>query len=121
MRQSKALHSSLQLDTHDEISETMKTVNALLKEITTAIAQAKDNAAENASVAEELSSTSLQIGKRAEEESSVVKQTTEEAEKVALEIEHTSAEVTRVKETDSYGHKRAFYWHKIFLMILCAN
>jgi len=99
MRQSKALHSSLQLDTQDEISETMQTVNALLQEITIAIAQAKDNAAENASVAEELSSTSLQIGKRAEEESSVVKQTTEEAEKVALEIEHTSAEVTRVKET----------------------
>lgn len=99
MRQSKALNMSLQISSHDEISETMHTVNALLCEITAAIAQAKDNAAENASVAEELSSTSLQIGKRAEEESAVVKQTTDEAEQVALEIEHTSADVTRVKET----------------------
>lgn len=99
MRQNKALNMSLQISSHDEISETMQTVNALLHEIATAIAQAKDNAAENASVAEELSSTSLEIGKRAEEEASVVKDTTEEAEKVALEIEHTSADVTRVKET----------------------
>lgn len=99
MRQSKALNSSLQLDTHDEISETMYTVNALLQEISHAIGEAKGNALENASVAEELSSTSLQIGKRAEEESSVVKQTTQEAALVASEIEHTSDHVKHVKET----------------------
>ena len=99
MRHSKVLNQSLQLDTHDEISETMLTVNALLQEISTAIGEAKSNAIENASVAEELSSTSLQIGKRAEEEASVVRETTQEASAVALEIEHTSADVGRMKES----------------------
>ncbi len=99
MRRSKALNTSLQLDTHDEISETMLTVNALLQEISHAIGEAKNNAVENASVAEELSSTSLQIGKRAEEEASVVKETTQEASEVALEIEHTSEDVGRMKKS----------------------
>ena len=99
MRRSKALNTSLQLDTHDEISETMLTVNALLKEISHAIGEAKSNAIENASVAEELSSTSLQIGKRAEDEANVVQETTQEASAVALEIEHTSADVRRMKES----------------------
>lgn len=99
MRQTKALHMSLQLSSHDEISETMQTVNTLLQEIARAIGEAKGNALENASVAEELSSTSLQIGRRAEEEADVVKATTEEASLVASEIAHTSDEVKQVKET----------------------
>jgi methyl-accepting chemotaxis protein len=99
MRRSKALNMSLQISSHDEISETMQTVNTLLQEISTAIGEAKSNAMENASVAEELSSTSLQIGKRAEEEADVVKETTQEASLVALEIEHTSDHVKQVKET----------------------
>ena len=97
IRRSKALNTSLQLDNHDEISETMLTVNVLLQEISHAIDEAKGNAIENASVAEELSSTSLQIGKRAEEEADVVKETTQEASEVALEIERTSADVGRMK------------------------
>ncbi len=105
MRHTKALNMSLNISNHDEVSETMKTVNALLQEIAHAIAQAKDNAAENASVAEELSSTSLQIGKRAEEESDVVKETTSEAAKVAQEIEHTSEDVSKVKETIHHAQK----------------
>ena len=105
MRQTKALNMSLHISQNDEISETMQTVNALLQEIAQAMAQAKTNAAENASVAEELSSTSLQIGNRAEEEASVVKETTQEASKVAKEIEHTSEEVGRVKETIHVAQK----------------
>ena len=105
MRQSKALNMSLSISNHDEINETMQTVNALLQEIAQAITQAKHNAAENASVAEELSSTSLQIGKRAEEEAFVVKETTSEAVNVAQEIEHTSEDVGRVKETIHHAQK----------------
>lgn len=99
VRHTKDLHTLIQTTGNDEISETMKTVNALLEEISRAIGEAKGNALENASVAEELSSTSLQIGKRAEEESNVVKQTTQEAEHVAQEIEHTSDHVKHVKGT----------------------
>jgi len=99
VRHTKDLHTLIQTTGHDEISDTMKTVNALLEEISKAIGEAKGHALENASVAEELSSTSLQIGKRAEDEAAVVKQTTEEAEKVAQEIEYTSDHVKHVKET----------------------
>ncbi|WP_318526685.1 methyl-accepting chemotaxis protein [Sulfurospirillum oryzae] len=99
VRQNKDLHTLLRTSNHDEISETMRTVNALLEEISRAIGEAKGNALENASVAEELSSTSLEIGKRAEEESRVVQQTTHESSLVASEIEHTSDHVKHVKET----------------------
>lgn len=45
----------------------MQTVNALLAQLRTAIDDAKRTAMENAAVAEELSSTSMEIGKRTEE------------------------------------------------------
>lgn len=99
MRETKALNLTLNNTSNDEVSLMMRSVSALIHEIAQVISQAKGNAAENASVAEELSSTSLQIGKRTEEESIVVKETTNEASKVAQEIEHTSDEVGRVKET----------------------
>jgi methyl-accepting chemotaxis protein len=57
------------IETHgdDEIATMMQTVNALLSQISHAIDDAKRTATENAAVAEELSSTSMQIGKRTEE------------------------------------------------------
>jgi len=65
----------------------------------------KNNAAENASVAEELSSTSLQIGKRAEEESKVVFQTSRDAKTVAHEITVTSEQTKHVKEVTTQAQK----------------
>ncbi len=65
MRRSKDLHVKIETGTQDEMNDTMQAVNMLLNDICKAVAQAKENALENASVAEELSSTSLQIGKRA--------------------------------------------------------
>jgi len=59
---------------------------------------AKNTAHENASVAEELSSTSLEIGKRAEEEANVVAQTTQEAKVVAVQIQEASEQAQEVKE-----------------------
>ncbi|WP_060825328.1 methyl-accepting chemotaxis protein [Sulfurospirillum cavolei] len=52
---------------NDEIADIMRTINALFDQLRTAIDDAKRTATENAAVAEELSSTSLQIGKRTEE------------------------------------------------------
>ena len=46
MRQTKALNMSLAISNHDEISDTMKTVNVLLQEIAQAMSEAKSNAAE---------------------------------------------------------------------------
>jgi len=91
------LHARIETGTQDEINDTMQAVNTLLADIEHAITEAKNNAHENASVADELSSTSLQIGKRAEEESTIVGQTTHSASTVSKKISDASAESVVVK------------------------
>jgi len=105
---SKDLTKKIETGTNDEIAETMVYVNMLLHELAVAIDAAKKSAMENASVAEELSSTSLQIGKRTEDTSNVVDETKQSSNKVAeilsnsedeskkavIEINEASTEVT---------------------------
>ena len=98
IRSSKALHVTIETGTNDEMNDAMQAVNMLLKDISGAIAQAKTNALENASVAEELSTTSLQIGKRAEEEASIVNHTTASAKNVAHEMNDASVKARSVEE-----------------------
>lgn len=69
----------------------MQTVNALLSQLRHAIDDAKRTALENAAVAEELSSTSMQIGKRTEETDQEVDQTVTTTKRVAT-ILHASEE-----------------------------
>ncbi len=97
IRHTKDLHTRIETGSKDEINDTMQAVNTLLIDIENAIKQAKNNAHENASVAEELSSTSLQIGKRAEEESSIVAQTTHSANAVSQAMNRVSAESISVQ------------------------
>jgi len=97
IRQTKDLHTRIETGSRDEINDTMQAVNTLLADIENAIKQAKNNAHENASVAEELSSTSLQIGKRAEEESTIVEQTTRSANAVSREMNNASSESIEVQ------------------------
>ena len=97
IRQTKDLHTRIETGSHDEINDTMQAVNALLADIEHAIKEAKNNAHENASVAEELSSTSLQIGKRAEEESAIVEQTTHAANAVSREMNDASSQSIEVQ------------------------
>lgn len=98
IRHNKALHVKLDTGTKDEMNDIAQMQNMLLSDLNSAIIGAKNNAHENASVAEELSSTSLQIGKRAEEEASVVAQTTKEAHVVASQIQEASNQAKEVKE-----------------------
>ena len=97
IRTQKALHVKVETGTKDELNDIAQMQNILLAEINHAMIGAKNNASENASVAEELSSTSLQIGKRAEEEANVVAQTTHEAKMVANEIQEASNQAKEVK------------------------
>ncbi|MCR1809672.1 methyl-accepting chemotaxis protein [Sulfurospirillum sp. DNRA8] len=77
----------------------------LIADVATALNLAKSNALENASVAEELSSTSLQIGKRAEEEAKVVFETTNDAQEVAKAIGDASERSHSVQEITFGAHK----------------
>ena len=65
--QTKDLSHQIEIVGNDEIANIMRTVNTLFEQLRMAIDDAKRAALENAAVAEELSSTSLQIGKRTEE------------------------------------------------------
>jgi len=83
----KDLHVKIETGSKDEINDTMNSLNILLSEISQTLNDAKNNALENASVAEELSHTSFQIGQRAEEEAGIVNITTKEAQQVLVQME----------------------------------
>ena len=105
MRTSKDLSVKIDTGTKDEINDIMHSINALTANVAEALNQAKSNAIENASVAEELSSTSLQIGKRAEEEAKVVFDTTNDAKEVANAIGEASVQSQKVKESTAHAQK----------------
>ena len=89
--QNKDLHHAIETNGNDEIAHMMQTVNTLLAQLRNAIDDAKRTAMENAAVAEELSSTSLEIGKRTEDAAKEVDETVE-ATKAVASILHTSEE-----------------------------
>jgi methyl-accepting chemotaxis protein len=108
MRTNRDLSVQIQTGTKDEINDIAYQINTLLSDVSSAINQAKNNAIENASVAEELSHTSLQIGKRTEEESEIVEQTTKDAAFVASEILDTSHQSTYVFEVTKNAQESLF-------------
>ncbi|WP_333804646.1 methyl-accepting chemotaxis protein [Sulfurospirillum sp.] len=79
----KDLSHGVSIQGNDEISHIMQTVNNLLKQLCLTIDDAKRTALENAAVAEELSSTSLQIGKRTEDAAKEVNETVQATNAVA--------------------------------------
>ncbi|AFL68859.1 methyl-accepting chemotaxis protein [Sulfurospirillum barnesii] len=105
MRMSKNLSEKIAILSKDEIGDIMHALNALISDVSSALNSAKNNALENASVAEELSSTSLQIGKRAEEEANVVQMTTQEAQEVAHAIQNANTQSQEVKTLTEQAQK----------------
>ena len=81
--QTKDIHHTITTMGNDEIAHMMHTVNTLLSQLRNAIDDAKRTALENAAVAEELSSTSLQIGKRTEDAAKEVDETVHATQAVA--------------------------------------
>lgn len=110
----KNLTNEIKIYKNDEIADSMRQVNLLIAALSKAIENAKQSSAENASVASELSSTTIQIGKRTEETAISVSQTEESIKHIAnilakskddskntkLHIEEASIEVSAAaKET----------------------
>lgn len=90
--QTKNLTKAIHTDANDEIAEAMHQVNKLLESLRMAIEEAKNSATENASVAEELSATSLQIGNRTEDTARAVTDTTNGANEVAKLLANSEEE-----------------------------
>jgi methyl-accepting chemotaxis protein len=79
----KDLTQNINTGKADEVAEALSQVDKLLAVISKTLSDAKRSAAENASVAEELSVTSLQIGNRTEDTARAVKETKQVTEQVA--------------------------------------
>jgi len=98
IKNSKDLTKKIVIGTKDEIAETMDYVNELLGDLAKAIDDAKKSATENASVAEELSTTSLQIGKRTEDTSIVVDETKQSSNDVSELLSNSEDESKKAEE-----------------------
>ena len=70
----------LSVNSQDELGKISENINLFIDKIHTIITTAKQNSAENASVAHQLSISAMDVGKRAEEESFIVTKTTNEAQ-----------------------------------------
>ena len=89
----------------DEFFEVAKNINGFIEKVRNTIIQAKTTSHENTSVAEELSKTSLQIGKKVEEEAHIVENVAKKGrdlEKIledAIErAKHTKSEIDSTEE-----------------------
>lgn len=97
----KDLSHGIAMEGNDEIASIMQTVNTLLAQLHGVIDGAKEISIENAAVAEELSITSLQIGKRTEDASKEVDYVVETTQNVATILrnsEHTASQAGEVMQ-----------------------
>jgi len=87
------LTKRLEIKSNDELGEASKDINAFIEKAHSIISSAKKNAQENAAIAEELFSTSSQIGVRSEETANSMEQTlkvSSEVSKILIEGEEGS-------------------------------
>ena len=96
----KDLTQRLPINGNDEIGSISGSTNKFIDSVQSIVKEAKISSSENSSIAEELSQTALQIGKKAEEESSIVQsvaQKGKELEEVLnisiVEAKETKAEI----------------------------
>jgi methyl-accepting chemotaxis protein len=73
------LTRKLEIEGNDEIGEGSKAINAFIEKVRILISEAKQLSTENSSVAHELSTTSMQSGKRIEDSSTLINDTTNKA------------------------------------------
>ncbi|MBV5279202.1 MAG: methyl-accepting chemotaxis protein [Campylobacteraceae bacterium] len=105
------LTKHMEIKSHDEIGQASMEFNKFIEKVRVAVSTAKSSSSENASVANELSSTALEVGKRAEDTSLIVTETNimsknikdeltsslQKAEKSKLEIEKANEKLIGAK------------------------
>nr|WP_024955578.1 methyl-accepting chemotaxis protein [Sulfurospirillum arcachonense] len=90
------LTQRLKIKGKDEIAKVSQNINAFIEKVQITVKEAKSSSAENSSIAEELSQTSLQIGQKAETEAQTVQEATQKG-KILQEVLNNS--ITEAKET----------------------
>ena len=92
------LTKQLEIKNQDEIGGASKEINNFIEKVRSTIALAKDTSSENASIAHELSVTTLQVGKRVEDSTTIISQTTQMSNVIKKEINASVEEAKASKE-----------------------
>ena len=90
------LTKSLEIKHQDEIGGASREINNFIEKVRATISLAKDTSSENASIAHELSTTTLQVGKRVEDSTQIISQTSQMSNVIKQEI---TASVSKAKES----------------------
>lgn len=100
------LTQQLEVKNQDEIGQTSTQFNNFINKVKEIITIAKSSSSENASVASELSSTSLEVGKRAESTAHITNETNTMSQKIKEELEFSLNEAKKSKkEIESANEK----------------
>jgi methyl-accepting chemotaxis protein len=94
----KNLNASFEAPSQDEVGVMANALNGLFASLRGAFNEAKRSSGENASVASELSHTSMQIGKRAEEEAHSVSDADKMSQKLKLTVTQAVIKAAETKE-----------------------
>ncbi|MBN1839295.1 MAG: cache domain-containing protein [Campylobacterales bacterium] len=92
------LTKTLEVKTNDEIGEASHEINNFIEKVRSTVALAKETSSENASIAHELSTTTLQVGKRVEESTSIISQATHMSHETKEELLLSLEEAKESKE-----------------------
>lgn len=86
------LTKQMNIKSQDEIGSASTQINNFIDKVRSTIVLAKTTSSENASIAHELSTTTLQVGKRVEESTNIIKQATLMSHETKGEIVHSVEE-----------------------------
>ena len=88
----------LKVNGKDEIDNAKESINNFIKSVRAIVKEAKQGSAENSSIAEELSQTSLQIGQKAEQESSIVAGAAQQGKELQNTLNEAITEANNTKD-----------------------
>ena len=91
------LTKQIETKNNDEIGGASKEINSFIDKVRSTIALAKTTSSENASIAHELSSTTLQVGKRVEDSTLIINQATTMSHTIKQEITGSVEEAKKSK------------------------
>lgn len=100
------LTKKLDVKTNDEIGQTSLAFNRFIDKVQQTVAMAKSSSSENASVANELSSTALEVGRRAQNSFELVSQTNAMSQKMKEELNASLHKAEQSKAEIQQAHQK---------------
>jgi len=98
------LTKTLKVTSDDEFGEVSKNINLFIQKVKELVSDAKNLSNENSSIAHELSTTSLNVGKNVEKSVDIIKEATQQTKDVTTEIMEAIEEAKKSKEEVSQAN-----------------